>query len=65
MKALDEAGVEYEQVKQPTRRGKRDAVEALSGQRLLPVIELEDGTALREESKAMVERIRQGRLGGA
>ena len=44
------------------RRGKRDALEALSGQRLYPVLVLEDGTVYREESKAMEKRIRDGQL---
>ena len=61
-KALDEAGVEYEVVKGPLRRGRRDALEALSGQRLYPVLELEDGTVYREESRRMAERIRAGTL---
>ena len=61
-KALDEAGIEYELVKGPSRRSKRDDLEALSGQRKYPVIELEDGHVYREESTAMAERIRAGRL---
>jgi glutathione S-transferase len=61
-KALDEAGVEYELVKGPLRRGKRDELERLSGQRVYPVIEFEDGSAYREESKAMAETIAAGRL---
>ena len=61
-KALDQAGVEYEVVKGPLRRGKRDDLEALSGQRQYPVIEFEDGTVYRDESKAMAERIRSGHL---
>jgi glutathione S-transferase len=61
-KALDEQGVEYEIVKGPLRRGKRDDLERLSGQRMYPVIELEDGTVYRDESNAMAERIRSGRL---
>jgi glutathione S-transferase len=61
-KALDEQGVEYEIVKGPLRRGKRDDLERLSGQRMYPVIEFEDGTVYRDESNAMAERIRSGRL---
>jgi hypothetical protein len=63
-KALDETGVEYEVVTHPQRRGKRDEVELLSGQRALPIIELEDGSAYRDESKQMAERIRSGELAG-
>jgi glutathione S-transferase len=61
-RALDEAGVEYELVKGPLRSGKRDDLERLSGQRKYPVIEFEDGSAYREESKKMAETIRAGRL---
>jgi glutathione S-transferase len=62
--ALDEQGVEYEIVKGPLRPGKRDEVARLSGQRKYPVIELEDGTAYREESADMAKRIRGGGLFG-
>ena len=61
-KALDEQGIDYEIVKGPLRRGKRDDLERLSGQRVYPVIEFEDGTVYREESKLMAEKIRSGNL---
>ena len=61
-KALDEQGIEYELVLGPVRRGKRDQLEQLSGQRKYPVIEFEDGTIYREESKDMAARIRAGKL---
>jgi len=61
-KALDAAGVEYEVVKGPLRRGRRDDLERLSGQRQYPVIEFEDGTAYRDESARMAEVIAAGRL---
>ncbi|MEK6250830.1 MAG: glutathione S-transferase N-terminal domain-containing protein [Actinomycetota bacterium] len=61
-KALDDAGVEYEVVKHPVRRGKRDEFEKLSGQKVLPAIELEDGTVIREQSKDLAARIEEGRL---
>jgi glutathione S-transferase len=61
-KALDEQGIEYEVVKGPLRPGKRDELERLSGQRQYPAIELEDGNVYRDESKAMAERIRAGKL---
>src|SRR3954467_14027129 len=61
-KALDEQGVEYELVKGPLRRGKRDELEEKSGQRLYPVIEFEDGTCYREEGKDMAARIEAGKL---
>jgi glutaredoxin len=59
-KALDEQGVEYELVKHPWRRSKREDVEELTGQRKLPALELEDGTVVREESKDLAARIRAG-----
>jgi hypothetical protein len=61
-KALDEAGIEYELVKQPALRRNRHDYEKLTGQRVLPAIELEDGTILREESSELIDRIRTGRL---
>ena len=61
-KALDEAGVDYALVPGPVRRGKRDDLERLSGQRLYPVIEFDDGSVYRDESKQMVETIRAGKL---
>ncbi len=61
-KALDEQGIEYEVVKGPLRPGKRDELEALSGQEKYPVIEFEDGRIYREESSDMAKRIRAGEL---
>ena len=61
-KALDEQGVEFEVVKGPLRPGKRDELEQLSSQRKYPVIEFEDGTIYREESKDMAAKIRSGQL---
>lgn len=61
-KALDEQGIEYEVVKGPLRGGKRDDLERLSGQRKYPVVEFEDGSVYREESKDMAARIRAGEL---
>jgi glutathione S-transferase len=63
-KALDQQGVDYEVVKGPVRRSRRDDLERLSGQRIYPVIEFEDGQIYRAESKDMAERIRSGRLFG-
>jgi glutathione S-transferase len=63
-RALDEQGVDYEVVKHGYGKGSRAALERLSGQRLLPVIELADGTVYREESDAMAARVRRGELAG-
>jgi glutaredoxin len=62
-KALDEAGVDYDVVLHPAfpRGRRRDYIE-LSGQKLLPAIEFEDGTVLRDESKQLAARIREGRM---
>ena len=60
--ALKSAGVEYDVVKNPQLRGKRTKVEELSGQRLLPLIQFEDGVIYREQSKEMVATVRAGRL---
>jgi glutaredoxin len=59
---LDKAGIDYEVVKGPASRAKRDDLERLSGQRLYPVIEFDDGTIYREQSKDMAARIKSGKL---
>jgi hypothetical protein len=56
-KALIDQGIPYERV-----AGDRAAVEAATGQRKYPALELEDGTWYREESKDMAKRIREGGL---
>lgn len=61
-RALDEKGVDYELVKQPLLQGRRTELQELSGQRVLPVLELEDGRAIREESKDLAAKIRAGEL---
>jgi Glutathione S-transferase, N-terminal domain len=62
-KALDEKGIPYELVKHPAfPRGRRKEYQALTGQDKLPAIQFEDGRVLREESKELAARIRDGRL---
>lgn len=61
-KALDDQGIAYEIVKGPLSRGKRDTMEAGTGQRSYPAIQFEDGSWYREESKDMERTIREGRL---
>jgi glutaredoxin len=62
-KALDDQGIDYELVKEPWMpRSRRKEIERLTGQRLLPVIEFEDGSAYREESADMAATIRSGQL---
>src|SRR3954454_6780015 len=62
-KALAEQGIDYEVVKEPYfPKSRRTDVEKLSGQRLFPVIEFEDGSAYREESADMAATIRSGEL---
>lgn len=62
-RALDEQGIEYEIVKEPGHpRSRRTELEKLSGQRMLPVIEFEDGSVYREESGDMAATVRSGRL---
>jgi glutathione S-transferase len=62
-KALDEAGVEYEIVKEswPGRKGRTAVIEG-TGQSGLPAIELEDGTWYREQSAEMAKAIRAGKF---
>ena len=59
---LDKAGIEYEIVRGPVGKSKRDDLARLSGQRLYPVIEFEDGSIYREQSKDMAATIASGRL---
>jgi glutathione S-transferase len=61
-KALDQKGIEYEIVKAPVPKSKREEVKRLTGQEVLPAIEFEDGSAYREESKDMAATIAAGRL---
>ena len=60
--ALDEEGIDYQAVKGSVRPGKRDELRRISGQRLYPVIQFEDGSIYREESVAMAATIRAGKL---
>ena len=63
-RALDEQGIAYEVVKEPSLpRGRRTWVKEHTGQDRLPVIEFEDGTIYRAESKDMAARIDAGNLG--
>lgn len=63
-RALDEQGISYEVVKHGYGKGEkmRSEIEALSGQKMLPVIEHEDGTVYRAESEEMAARARSGSL---
>jgi glutaredoxin len=61
-KALDDAGIEYQVVKGPVFRRNRNELEQLSGQRLYPVIEFEDGSLYREPSRDMAAAIDAGTL---
>jgi hypothetical protein len=62
-KALDEKGIPYELVEHPGfPRGRRKDYIALTGQDRLPAIEFDDGRVLREDSKDLAVRIREGRL---
>jgi glutathione S-transferase len=63
-RALDEKGIEYELVKHGFSRGKatRAEIEQLSGQRMLPVLEMSDGTIYRAESDDMAAAIRSGEV---
>jgi hypothetical protein len=67
-KALDDAGIEYTLVKHPSNplaRGKRSDLIALSGQQMLPVLELDDGTVIRKQSKELVAMIGAGQFQGS
>jgi hypothetical protein len=60
--ALDDVGTPYEVVVHPIARWKRDEIVALSGQKYYPVIEFEDGSFYRDESRSMAATIRAGEL---
>jgi len=60
MHVADEKSVDYEVV--PYGK-ERSHIENLSGQRKLPVLELQDGEIYREESAEMAARIRAGAFG--
>ena len=64
-KALKEQGLDYEIVKHGYGKSEKSRAEVieLSGQKLLPVLELPDGEVYRDESGAMAERVRSGGLG--
>ena len=61
-KALIDAGVEYERVPGPYRRGRRTAIREGTGQSSYPAIQFDDGAWYREESKDMAATIRAGTL---
>jgi glutathione S-transferase len=63
-KALKEQDIPYEVVKHGYGKSDKSRAEVieLSGQKLLPVLELPDGEVYREESSAMAERVRSGGL---
>jgi glutathione S-transferase len=63
-KALDDSGIEYEIVKHSAIRGRRTDLIERSGQKMLPVVELPDGTMVREESARLAQRIHAGELDG-
>jgi hypothetical protein len=61
--ALQEAGVEYENVTRiGVPRSRRTEIIEGTGQNLMPAIEFEDGSWYRAESAEMAERIRAGKL---
>jgi glutathione S-transferase len=61
-RALDEQEIDYEIVKHGFGKGARPEVTKLSGQKWLPVIEFEDGSAYRAQSDDMAARVRAGSL---
>ena len=61
-KALDRAGIPYAVIAGPVFRSRRVELERLSGQRLYPVIEFEDGSIYREDAAEMAARIDVGKL---
>jgi hypothetical protein len=60
--ALDQQRIEYEVAKGPFLRQNRRGLEQISGQRAYPVIEFEDSSVYREESKDTAATIRAGKV---
>lgn len=58
-RALRAAGVDAEEVRVPYRKGGRDEIERLTGQRRVPVLVLDDGEAVCD-SHRIVELIAAG-----
>ncbi len=61
-KALDEKGISYEVVTHSMLRPRRHEIKEMTGQEALPVLELQDRRAIREESKDLAAKIRAGEL---
>src|SRR3954454_8480179 len=62
-KALDDQGIDYEVVKEPALpRSRRKDVIQLTGQKMLTVVEFDDRSVFRAESKDMPAEIDAGRL---
>jgi len=64
-KALKEEGIPYEVVKHGYGKSEKSRAEVieLSGQKLLPVLELPGGEVYRADSDEMAARVRSGALG--
>jgi glutathione S-transferase len=61
--ALQEKGIDYEVVKEPgLPKSRRKQIIEKTGQTALPVLELEDGRWIREESADLAAKIRAGEL---
>jgi glutathione S-transferase len=60
-RALQREGIEFDQIKQPQRRSRRPEVEALSGQRRVPVLVI-DGEVICD-SRRIVEYLNFRRSG--
>jgi hypothetical protein len=61
-RSLDDEGMDYQVVVHPMARWRREEIIELSGQKYYPVIEFDDGSIYREDSKEMAATIRAGRL---
>ncbi len=63
---LDAQGVEYELVKHGFGKSEKSRAEIvkLTGEKYLPVLELADGTVFREQTDAMVAKLKAGDLPG-
>lgn len=56
-RSLRRSGIDYVEIREPLRKRDRETVEALSGQRHVPLLVLDDGQAICD-SRRIVEHLR-------
>ncbi len=59
---LKAKNIEYEAIRGPLNRSKRERIQELTGQKTYPVIQLEDGSVYKAPSREMAASIRAGTM---